>query len=110
MKTLDHKKYVESYLDGVWAEAKSERDVFLGKLRSSRRICLFGAGEVGQAVAYDLVAAGIRIDFFCDNNKALWGKTVHQGIKCISVHELEAYKTEVLVLVTTGYFKEVCEN
>ncbi len=31
-------------------------------------VCIFGAGKIGKGLAYDLAkAAGIRIDFYCDN-------------------------------------------
>lgn len=32
------------------------------------KICIFGAGEIGTGIAYELIqAADVRIDFYCDN-------------------------------------------
>jgi FkbM family methyltransferase len=97
-------------MDAVWDKAKRERKQLSEKLHASNHICLFGCGQVGQAVAYDLAEAGVRVDFFCDNNSKLWGRKINQGAKCISIHELERYRNDVLILVTTGYFQEVCEQ
>ncbi len=107
-KRLDYKQNLCSFLDGIWDKAKKERTQLSNKLRSSKYLCLFGAGQVGQAVAYDLTDAGIKVDFFCDNNKELWGKNINQAIRCVSLQELDQHKNDVFVLVTTGSFKEIC--
>lgn len=104
----DHKQELCSYLDSVWDDARRERRQLSDRLRSSKYLCLFGAGQVGQAVSFDLAAADIPVSFFCDNNPVLWGKTVNRDIVCISVKELERHKNDVLILVTTGYFRAVC--
>lgn len=104
----DYKKEICDYLDNNWDTARRDRRAFFEKLLSSKYICLFGAGQVGQAVAYDLTEIGVAVTYFCDNNSKLWGKYINQRIKCVSIEELEKNKKEVLILVTTGYFSEVC--
>lgn len=79
-------------------------------IRAAEHVCLFGAGEVGRAVAYDLAGAGISVDFFCDNNSTLWGTRIQGSVGCISVGDLVAKKDEAMVLVTSGYFREICRQ
>jgi len=103
----DHKKEICLYLDDVWEEAKNERARVFGLLRAAKYTCLFGAGEIGRAVAYELADAGLKADSFCDNNSELWGKTITQNISCISPHQLVIDKDDTRVLITTGYFRQV---
>ena len=103
----DVKREICDSLDASWQRAKSERLRFREELDSAKHLCLFGAGEVGQAVASDLSDAGVAIRSFCDNNRTLWGTRINDTWPCLSVDELAAMKDEAFVLVTTGYYKEV---
>lgn len=104
---VDFKKEICAVLAGSWDEASVKRRAVYDAVRAARHVCLFGAGEVGQAVAYDLAAAGIRVDCFCDNNSARWGTCVQGAVKCLSVADLVKIKDDAVVLVTSGYFREI---
>jgi FkbM family methyltransferase len=97
-------------LDDGWSAAREDRSFFFQRLRSSKHVCLFGAGQVGRAVAHDLVAANVKIAGFCDNNRELWGTIITNTAICLSPQELEKIKSDACVLVTTGYYKEICSQ
>jgi FkbM family methyltransferase len=105
---VDVKREVRDLLARSWDEALSRHRALERRLRAAKLICLFGAGEIGQAVASDLTLAGIRVDSFCDNNRALWGTRIQGAADCISVAELTSRKDDTLVLVTSGYHREIC--
>lgn len=65
-------------------------------------ICIFGGGELGKYICTWLLENEIRVDFFCDNNKALHGKEILGGIKCISFDELLRYKDDAYLIVGVG--------
>ena len=67
------------------------------------------------AISYPIISAiqrntDIDIDFLCDNDPGKWGKTFHGGIPCISPLELEAYRGEVAVLITTQHYAAIREQ
>lgn len=66
------------------------------------KVCLFGAGKIGTTWAYDIiVAAGIHVDFYCDNGKSA-GTQIRDGVCTISKEELYALKDDVFVFVTVA--------
>jgi hypothetical protein len=65
-------------------------------------ICVFGAGKIGKGMAYELLkAAGIGIDFYCDNYVAL-GTVVRDGIKIKPLQYLYDNKENVKVFVAVS--------
>jgi FkbM family methyltransferase len=58
--------------------AKRREAVTFEDRAGSRPIVLFGAGGLGRRTLQGLRARGIETIAFCDNNRALWGKTVDQ--------------------------------
>ena len=64
-----------------------------------KKICIWGAGAYGK-IGYGLLKTLDRTaDFFCDNNAALWGKEIVDGLICLTPEELEAQKDEVICFV-----------
>lgn len=106
----DYKAELCCYIDENWNIAKMDREYFLNKIYSSHNILLFGSGEVGKAVAYEIADIGLKVNFFCDNNEKLWNKEILDSIRCISINELQKYKENSIILIATGYYKEVCEQ
>ncbi len=62
---------------------------FLAGARS-RRIVLFGAGQLGKTIARGLRQAGHPALFFSDDNPALWGARV-EGLEVLSPSEAAAH-------------------
>lgn len=104
----EYKEEICSYIDDIEKKSKQQIARFYEELRSSKYVCLFGAGVLGKAVALQLLESKYKVDFFVDNNEQLWNKPIIGDIKCISVEEMKIHKNDILVLVTTGYFKEIC--
>ena len=60
-------------------------------------VCIWGAGFLGTEKGLQLLnKRGILVDYYCDNNSALWGKEIVNGIKCISPTELEKRRSKVI--------------
>ncbi|MBQ4531278.1 MAG: glycosyltransferase [Lachnospiraceae bacterium] len=65
---------------------------------SKKDIAIFGAGQYGIRVKYELESRMIKPKYFIDNNIEKWGKEI-DGIPCISMEEAEKRKEEMLVIV-----------
>lgn len=66
----------------------------------SRRLILFGAGDLGKATARGLREVGNPPLFFADNNPRLWGSSV-EGVKVLSAAEaIENYRSSACFVVT----------
>jgi len=66
------------------------------------KVCMFGAGLIGQTWGYDLaLAAGFQINFFCDDHIPA-GTALRDGILTITPEDLYTYKDAVLVLLTVS--------
>ena len=64
--------------------------------------CIFGAGKIGKGLAYDLLrAAGIRIDFYCDNH-VVPGTVIQDGIRVRKPQYLYENKDDVKVFLAVG--------
>lgn len=71
-------------------------------------ICIWGCGQTGTKVGYDLVQKiGLNIDFFCDSNPALQGKEIVDGIICDRPSRIIIEKAFVLVMVTEIFEDDV---
>lgn len=69
---------------------------------SGKKVCLFGAGIIGQTWAYDLLEAmGFCIDFYCDNNMDA-DTIIRDGIKTISLETLYSLQDNVVVFITVS--------
>lgn len=72
---------------------------------------LFGAGSYGIAYLEELNKAGIKVDYFCDNDQKKWGRKI-QNIDIISPEKLaEISKEQILnVIISSTYEKEIYEQ
>jgi FkbM family methyltransferase len=105
---MDYKKEISGYLDEVIGRKKFNIERIKEEIKKSKHVCVFGVG----AISYPIISSirkftDIKIDFLSDNDKSKWGKIYHNDLKCISPDELEAYKDDVAVLITTQHYKAI---
>lgn len=92
-------KEIESH---VLAKEKSETDIknesYLKQIFQSKRIYIFGAGQYGMRVLYELKVRGIQVDGFLDNNPQREGQRI-QGVSCyMPEKELESNGDAVVIV------------
>jgi glycosyltransferase involved in cell wall biosynthesis len=73
----------------------------------ANKLCIFGAGKIGQCLCYELLSREIKVDFFLDNNPALWDTKIY-GISCISPRKAD--KNNALIIVTTHRSNDLSEK
>lgn len=95
----------EKYLQFYHTEMDYTK-VLKEKYHKYKNICIFGAGNLGRAMAAEFEANNIRVDFFCDNDEKKWGEKI-ENLICISPLELEKIKEETIVIICTRYYKEI---
>lgn len=79
--------------------------------RNQKKICLFGAGKLGQGWCYKFVQyLGMKVDCYCDNNPELWGKEIKDDIICISPEELSKVENCVCIIAIGIRFLSSVEN
>ncbi|MDI9571060.1 MAG: FkbM family methyltransferase [Pseudomonadota bacterium] len=105
---MDYKKEISDYLDAVLERKEFSIDRIKAQIKSSGFVCVFGIG----AISYPIISSirnftDIKIDFLSDNDRTKWGKTYHDDLKCISPKELEAYKDDIAILITTRHYKNI---
>jgi len=105
---MDYKKEIGDYLGTVMERKEFSVDRIKGEIKSSKYVCAFGLG----IVSYPIIAAirkltDIKINFLSDNDPTKWGKTFHYDLKCISPTELERYRNDIAILITTQYYKKI---
>lgn len=103
MKSQDYKNEICSYFKN---REKQYTDYLKEKYKKFKYICVFGVGNIGKCLPEELVQNGIKVNFFCDNDNSKTGKKFN-GVLCISLAELEAYKEETMVIIATRYYKEI---
>lgn len=107
----DYKKEIADYLDEVMERKEFSIDRIKAQIKSSRYVCVFGIG----AISYPIISSirnftDIKIDFLSDNDQTKWGKTFHSNLKCISPKELEKYKDDIAILITTQHYKKIYQQ
>jgi len=65
---------------------------------AATKLCLFGAGNIGQRMQQDLLARGIAVDCFSDNNAKLWGNSI-SGASVVRPIDIDKASTLVIVAV-----------
>lgn len=71
--------------------------------REDYKVCLWGTGYVATHYGYELVRElGVKIDFYCDNNEAMYGKEIKDGIICMDKSNLPSRM--VCFILTAGHF------
>jgi len=105
---MDYKKEISNYLDTVLKRKEFSIDRIKKEIKSSKYVCVFGIG----AISYPIISSiknftDIKIDFLSDNDQTKWGKSFHNDLKCISPAELEKYKNDIAILITTQHYKKI---
>jgi FkbM family methyltransferase len=108
---MDYKKEISNYLDEVLERKEFSIDSIKRQIKSSKYVCVFGIG----AISYPIISSinnftDIKIDFLSDNDQAKWGKIYHNDLKCISPDELEKYKDDIAILITTQHYKKIYQQ
>jgi FkbM family methyltransferase len=108
---MDYNKDLSEYLDDVIRRNKFSIDKIKEEINNSKRVCVFGIG----AISYPIISSirnftDIKIDFLSDNDNGKWGKVFHNDLKCIAPQELEQYKDDIAILVTTKHYKKIYEQ
>ena len=108
---MDYKKEISNYLDEVLERKEFSIDSIKRRIKSSKYVCVFGIG----AISFPIISSiknftDIKIDFLSDNDQAKWGKTYHNDLKCISPDELEKYKDDIAILITTQHYKKIYQQ
>jgi FkbM family methyltransferase len=105
---MDYKKDISNYLDEVMKRKDFSIDRIKKEIKSSKYVCVFGIG----AISYPIISSiknftDIKIDFLSDNDQTKWGNIYHNDLKCISPVELEQYKDNIAILITTQHYKKI---
>lgn len=108
---MDYKKEIAKYLDAVMERKDFSIDRIKREIKNSKYVCVFGIG----AISYPIISSirnftDIKIDFLSDNDQTKWGKTFHDDLKCISPKELEKYKDDIAILITTQHYKKIYQQ
>lgn len=108
---MDYKKEISKYLEAVMGRKEFSIDRIKAQVKSSQYVCVFGIG----AISYPIISSlrnftDIKIDFLSDNDQTKWGKTFHNNLKCISPKELEKYKDDIAILITTQHYKKIYQQ
>ena len=108
---MDYKKEISNYLDEVLKRKEFNIDRIKKEIKSSKHVCVFGIG----AISYPIISSiknftDIKIDFLSDNDQTKWGKIYHNDLKCISPDELEKYKDDIAILITTQHYKKIYQQ
>lgn len=102
----DYKEELRNYLNQVSSRNTDSLDNIIVQTKSSKYICIFGAGVTAlKTIEAWEKRGGRKIDFICDNDPKKWGKKV-KGIECVSFEALKTYMSETAVIIATKYIKE----
>lgn len=107
----DPKAEIISYLESVERRTVHAIDLALDRISRSKHVCVFGVG----AISYPIIDAlrrltTIHIDFVSDNDPSKWDKVYHGDLRCIPPQELERYRGELAVVITTQHYAEIREQ
>ena len=69
-------------------------------------IVLFGAGDIGELSSYALKNLGLKVNYFCDNDKDKHG-TERFGIKVLSFEELIKLKKNTNIFISNNYYSTI---
>ncbi|MBU2703218.1 FkbM family methyltransferase [Sporomusaceae bacterium BoRhaA] len=109
---INYKSELIQFLKNSNSTEKSYAQKIISKLKESKYICIFGAGQMGRSLAclFRELNIDIKVDFFCDNDKEKWGQVVCNEITCISPTTLKSYKESVAIIIATKYYEEIVEQ
>lgn len=73
-----------------------------------RKIAIYGAGDVGRLLYYELKDSDIRVLYYIDRNAEGLGKV--EGIPVITAEEIKnAEAVDGIVVSPVGSYQEICE-
>lgn len=105
---MDYKEEISNYLDEVFKKNDFSIDRIIDEIKTTKFLCVFGSGVVSSSIISALRKyTDIKIDFLSDNDQTKWGKTFHDDLKCVSPAELEPYKNDIAILITTQHYKKI---
>ena len=108
---MDYKKDIAKYLDGALNKEEFSIDIIKSEIRSAKYLCVFSVGVVSNSIISALKkCTDVEIDFLSDNDSSKWGKTFYGGLQCISPKELEVYKDDIAILITTRHYKNIYQQ
>lgn len=82
------------------------KEVSKGKVKE---VAIFGAGQYGIRICYELKARLIKIDYFIDNSLSKIGTEI-EDIPCVALSQLEEKKDEILVIVACRIVSPLVEQ
>ena len=92
---------------------KAADDIQIGKwIRRGKRFVCFGAGKLLEDLC-ERTEAGSHIKWIADNNPLLWGRGYEVGnirIPVVAPEKAGALEENEIVLLTTTYYMQVCEQ
>jgi FkbM family methyltransferase len=107
----DYKKEISDYLNDVLKRKEFSIDRIKAQIQNSKYVCVFGIGTISYPIISSIInLTDIKIDFLSDNDQTKWGKTFHNDLKCISPTELEKYKDDIVILITTQHYKKIYQQ
>lgn len=74
------------------------------------QVCIWGAGCIGKGIGLRILRhLNISVDYYCDNNKELFGKEIIDGIKCEEYSRLikNRERTICFLIMRSDYIGEV---
>jgi len=96
-------KFKDSDIPEKLTEQLSLFDTYIKNISRGKanRVCIFGAGEYGIRLYYELRSRLIPVAYFSDNNAEKWGY-LFDNMYCISPRQLEEEKDSTLVIIATA--------
>lgn len=106
---------IECYREKVRPTHQGYESYLQNLYRDCNKICIFPAGQSGLELCEFINNKGYKVDFISDNNvdriKALQNKNdKNSNIKYITVEELENFKDDTLVLISSIYHEEIYQG
>ena len=107
---MDYKKEISNYLDDA-LKNKFSIDRIIDEIKTTKYICIFGSGVVSSSIISAIrKLTDIKIDFLSDNDQTKWEHKFHNDLNCISPDELEIYKDDIAILITTQHYKKIYQQ
>lgn len=110
------KNKVTTLLEENFEKSQKEKKELVSRLQeytkeTEKHVVFWGCGVQGKVIYHILKRKNIEPDFYCDNNKNLWGEVIEDNKICISPAELkELDNTIVLLTVGLGYANVIYEQ
>lgn len=84
----------------------SNKEIIENIKKSGLPVIIFGADIVGQVIYMACKEQGVKVEFFCDNNKNKIPYT-HCGLKIIHAPEVKSMYKDAIFLVASTYIRDI---